>query len=168
MAQFPAFGILGVMGSPRTLKNLNRCDRGVTGNPVNPRVLGVLGVFEVPRFRGVPRIPPYSLDPYAFCCSCSLGFLFHLDKCITYVVHILIHSAFKLRAVTVDFFGSFIFKTTLNATPPPLGFSRSWRSFFFLAFFFFESDFFKKPKKCQEKKLVCQEVFLAFFLKLRK
>ena len=34
--------------------------------------------------------------------------------------------------------------------------------------FFFESDFFKKPKKCQEKKLVSQEVFLAFFFKVEK
>ena len=43
-----------------------------------------------------------------------------------------------------------------------LGFSRSWRSFFFLAFF--ESDFFKKQKNHQEKNLACQEIFLAFFL----
>ena len=66
-------------------------------------------------------------------------------------------------------------KGTVRAHPAVLkkvtarvGFSRSWRSFFFHGLFFFESDFFKKPKNCQEKKLVSQEVFLAFFLKVER
>ena len=68
MAQFP-----GILENPR--ESGNPCDRGVSGNPVNPRVPEV---FEVSGFH---CIPPYSLDPCAFFGSVPKCFWFHLDTC---------------------------------------------------------------------------------------
>ena len=50
-----------------------------------------------------------------------------------------------------------------NVGPHPLGISRSWRSWLFLAAFILRVTFSKNQKNRQEKLLVSQVNFLAFF-----